>query len=93
MEIDPGAEQLIIDQCKRFGHPIPDKIANKPQLLRGLKVYYDAFSELSNDRVNGGIQWQSIANYAMFYGFDEDQTDDLFYHIRAMDLAFSKKVK
>lgn len=90
MKMDPSTEQLIIDQAKRFGHPIPDGILNKPVLLRGLEVYFEAFIELTNGRTNNGIEWQLIANYATFYDFDEEQTNDLFYHIRAMDLAFSK---
>jgi len=93
MKMKPEAEQLIIDQCKRFKLPIPDGILNKPKLLPGLELYYEAFLELNNDRSGNGIRWESIACYATFYGFDEEQTDDLLTHIRAMDAAFMKQVK
>ena len=85
--MNPGVEQNIIKQAKRFGNPIPDFIANKPFLMPGLELYYEAFQELATCRRNGQIAWESIAYYATFYGFDEEQTEDLFYHIRAMDSA------
>ena len=88
--MDPGAERLIIEQCERFGQPLPESIANKPELFPGSAVYYDAFWDLKIENV---ISWQSIANYAMFYGFDEEQTEDLFNHVRALDLAFNKNKK
>lgn len=87
-------EQNIIDQSVRFNLPLPDRIANKPELLAGLKLYLASFIDLNSDRTfnNGNpnpLPWSLIKDYGMFYGFD---IDELVYFIRRMDEAFLKKV-
>ena len=68
-----------------------------PELPKHLVLYYDAFWDLDTERINafdrGRIPWHSIVAYAMFYEFDEDQTDRLITHIKAMDLAFLNKLR
>ena len=58
--------------------------------------YFDAFFDLDSERSHGmgytRIPWTSIAEYAMFYSLDEDQTERLFTHIKAMDAAYIKRL-
>jgi hypothetical protein len=85
-------EQRIIRQCFRERSPLPDKIANAPKMRLGLELYYGSFWDLSSCRVTGWslgpIPWTAIHDYARAYGFDEEQTDDLIYYVRELDIAY-----
>lgn len=82
----------MIQQCVRRNKPLPKRIANAPELMLGLELYYDAFWDLATCRPiglgAGSIPWSAIRDYALTFEFDEEQEDDLFYFIRAMDNAF-----
>lgn len=84
-------EQTIAKQAIRAGQPIPERIANAPELQPGLQLYLMAFYDLDTERSHANgltlIPWSSIAGYAQAFDFDEEQTDDLFYFIKAMDSA------
>ena len=86
------AEERIIQQCMKQKKPLPEKIANAPELLLGLDLYYDSFWDLTTCRQVGfgvgSIPWASIRDYAVTFEFDEEQVDDLFYFIRMMDNAY-----
>lgn len=75
----------------RSGRPLPDAIANAPELLPGLELYYEAFMHLHTDRRYhmGGpsnIPWTAIIRYAEFAGItQEDDIHQLVRYIRAMD--------
>lgn len=88
MELGPH-EQTLAKQAMRAGQPIPDRIANAPELEPGLQLYMQAFFDLDSERSHAmglvAIPWSSIASYAMVFDFDEEQTDDLFFFIRQMD--------
>lgn len=91
-------EKSIALQAYRMGHPLPERIANAPELKLGLGLYLQAFSELDTDRRAGfnalPISHLTIKQYAMAYDFDLEQTDCLFYFVRQMDnfyLEWSKK--
>lgn len=90
------SEQIIIRQCLRFGDPIPEKIKNAPELQKGLEIYLQAFFDLDSERSGGmgltRIPWSSIRDYGLFYEFDSDQIEDLFYHVRKMDDANLKRL-
>lgn len=92
-----GIEENIVKQAVRFGQPIPDRIANAPQLNIGLDFYFQAFMDLINDRSNGQasigpICWSNIKAYAEHYELDEDDSERLFYFIKEMDIEYVKKV-
>lgn len=75
--------------------PLPERIANAPELYLGLELYYRAFLDLTSCRgqgygTEGPISWLSIKDYADAQELDLDQRDDLFYHIQHMDLAYLK---
>lgn len=89
-------EQFIIESALKQKMPIPDKIANAPELLTGLELYYDAFLELSTCRmfsmgVVGPIPWTAVLNYAESHGLaGEDDFYLLVSYIRGMDEVFMK---
>lgn len=95
-------EQDIIKQAVRTGQPIPDRIANAPNLTLGLELYFQAFFDLDSERGIGfgavsRIPFSSIVEYCRAYDFSMDEMEDLIRIIRDMDLAyihyFSEKVK
>jgi hypothetical protein len=83
-------EQIIIKQCLQENIPFPDPIANAPDLLLGLSLYYLAFLEMSNSRgismTLGPIPWYVINQYCESYGIA--QKEEMHYHINAMDSVF-----
>jgi hypothetical protein len=89
-------EQAIIAQAIRNNRPIPERIANAPELLPGLEIYLQAFFDLDSERSHAmgptAIPWTSIVNYARAFDFDEEQTEDLIYLIKRMDAENLKEV-
>jgi len=89
-------EQNIVKQAIRFGEPIPERIANAPELKLGLELYLFAFFDLDAERTHAfsptPIPWSSIKSYAEFYEFSFEQTEELFFYIREMDNAHLKKI-
>ena len=75
-----------------MGRPLPDHIANSPELLDGLELYWTAFNELNTCRSlgmgPGPIPFTSVLDYARAHGFSEEQTETLFHHIREMDQEY-----
>lgn len=72
--------------------PLPDAIANAPELLEGLQLYYSAFMDLTTCRSmgfgEGPISWLSVSEYCQAHEITGDQRDELFYHIREMDTTY-----
>lgn len=89
-------EQNIAKQAMKAGAPMPERIANAPELKQGLELYLDAFYDLDSERgvseTLGSIPWSKIKDYAEFYDFDEEQTECLFFFIREMDRAHRKRM-
>lgn len=86
-------EKKIIEQCVMHKMPLPDKIANAPELYFGLELYYKAFLDLTTCRgqgygTEGPIGWLAIREYADAYDLSGEQREDLFYHIQHMDSAY-----
>lgn len=84
-------EQTIIKQALRAGNPIPDRIANAPELKPGLNLFLEAFLELDSERSHSfgpeRIPLTKIFEYANAYEFEQEQTEDLVYLVREMDKA------
>lgn len=72
-----------------MGLPIPDAIANRPELAFGLEWYLTAFYELGTDRPigfgPGPIPGSAIREFALWYGVSPDEYDDFNYLIRELD--------
>lgn len=85
-------ESQILKQCKQGGQPLPAEIRDSPKLQQGLELYWNAFVDLNTCRsvgmAAGPIPWDSILKYANEYQFAGFQREALFYHVRAMDVAF-----
>jgi len=71
---------------------LPDRIANRPQLIQGLELYFIAWGDLDSERAVGfglgPIPRSAMVNYAREYGFSEEQKEDLLYLVREMDNDF-----
>lgn len=86
-------EERILRQCQREHLPLPERIKNAPQLELGLELYYTAFLDLMTSRGgmgDGAISWQVAQEYGLVNSFDEEQIEDLHYHITRMDDAYMK---
>ncbi|NUF48731.1 phage tail assembly chaperone [Gilliamella sp. ESL0250] len=92
-----GKDSDLIRMAKQMGHPIPDKIKNKPVLNDDLIFYYQSFLDLDTTRTHNmaptAISWLSIIEYARFYQLDDEDTHDLIQIIRAMDQVNLKHVE
>lgn len=84
LEMGPH-EQTLARQSMQMGQPLPDRIANAPELRFGLQLYLQAFLNLDSERNEGPIPWSAIRDYAQAFELDEEQTDDLFYFVRRLD--------
>lgn len=87
-----GVEKMIIRQCLADGLPLPERMQNAPSLWLGLELYWAAFWDLTTCRAAGWsvapIPWNSIKEYGEMLELDEEQTESLFYLVRAMDNAY-----
>jgi hypothetical protein len=81
-----------MEQCLREGLPFPEKIANAPELIAGLELYYLGFIELSDSRqigmAIGPISWQTVRDYCQSISLCEEQTEAMHHHIKEMDGVF-----
>lgn len=89
-------EREIIELCYRERRPLPAKIANAPQLLLGLEVFYRAFFDLTTCRQSGmavgPIPWSQIKLYCDEFDIQDEQRADMFYQIARMDTVYIKHV-
>lgn len=86
-------EEVIMRECARSRSPLPEAIANAPELSPGLGLYFAAFFDLTTCRSQGAysqgpIPWTAIDRYAEANEFAGEQRQDLFHHVRAMDEAY-----
>jgi hypothetical protein len=81
-----------MQQCLREGLALPDRIANAPELLPGLELFYLGFVELTDSRQLGmglgPIPWKVIHDYCEALELDEEQTEAMHHHLREMDAAY-----
>lgn len=72
--------------------PLPAAIQNAPEIPFGLEFFYGAFLDLNTCRPAGwglqAIPWSAIMDYANALGLGDDDRDDLFYFVSALDGAF-----
>ena len=80
----------------RSGNPLPERIANAPELIVGLQLYLNAFFDLDCERSHAmaptAIPWSSVSDYARAYEFSDEQTEDLHFFIRRMDMMHLKRL-
>lgn len=82
-------ELMIAKQAIRSKQPLPDRIANAPQLQDGLFFYLQAFFDLDSERSQGfgpgRIPWFSIVRYGNYQGLTHAEIETLVLHVRALD--------
>jgi hypothetical protein len=87
-------EQWIIEQSVRKRMPLPKAILNAPELWMGLELFYTAFMDLTTCRPlgmsEGPIPWTAIVQYCDRNGIEDEQREDMFFHLRSMDTAYLK---
>lgn len=76
------------------GMPLPDAIANAPELLLGLQLYFSGFLDLNDERQigfgNGPIPWRAMQQYCEVQGIEGEQKDDFFFLVKQMDAEYLK---
>lgn len=87
--------EFLTKMAIRMGQPIPDRIANAPELLHGLSLYMNAFHDLDTERSNNGfsigrIPWSKCILYADVNGFDKRQQQFLVYFVKLLDSVYIK---
>ncbi len=65
--------------------PLPPALANMPELMPGLELYWNGYKDLHSCRVDGVIPWTVIDAYSTRLGLDAIQYEDMHRHIRAME--------
>lgn len=71
----------------RANQPLPDPIANAPEIPLGLGFFYKAFQELSSERMEGPIPGSAIRSYCIDEEITGELADDVKYHVRNLDNA------
>jgi hypothetical protein len=80
--------------CRNLNKPIPEKLANPPQITLGDEFYLEAYLELDTERSKSmGIEripFSSIVLYGQFYGLSFDECSELLFVVRLIDNAMVK---
>lgn len=91
------SEGTLIKRSREMGGPLPDRIANAPELWLGLDFFYNAFWSLCSERSSGmgagPIPWHAMMQYADRHKLDEDMTEDLEFLIGKMDCTYLKHME
>lgn len=91
-----AVEENVLRQARLAGDPVPDRIANRPQLLPGLDFFLFAFYDLSTERQAGmgvmPIPWSAMHGYALAHDMSGEDYEDLLYLVRALDTAYLKSL-
>ena len=90
-------EDAILSRAMRSKRPIPSAIANAPELIMGLELFYDGFRVLHTSRGEGAIPWTAMLAYCREYGLDHEQRQIFYELVGEMDAAYldyrAKKAK
>jgi hypothetical protein len=72
--------------------PLPESIANAPELELGLELFFSAFWDLTTCRPSGWsvqpIPWSAIIEWGQMHELDYEEMDDLLFYVREMDSEF-----
>jgi len=74
--------------------PLPERIANAPELYLGLELFYVGFLDLTTSRQLVGfgaeapIDWFRINRYCKEQGIEREQREDFFYFVQHLDSAY-----
>lgn len=71
----------------RSNQPLPDPIANAPEIPLGLGFFYKIFQELCSERTDGYIPGSAIRAYCRDEDIYGELADDVAYHVKNLDHA------
>lgn len=95
MERDLDREAIIIQQAIRLKAPLPEKIANFPDLEPGLDYYLEIYLDLCSDKSvgfgEGPIPWTSLNEYAKRDKIEGEDFDRMVQLIRFVDAEIMKE--
>lgn len=90
-------EEKLVEQLLRDGVDLPEHLANPPDLLSGLELFYHAFRELSTCRALGmsvgPIPWTATNDFCIYHTITGTQRADLFYHVENLDVIYRDEVE
>ncbi len=91
-QLEQGPTELfILKQALRGKTKIPQKIVDAPTLHLGLDFFYLSFMHLLTCRnMNGVIPYTDIEVFCMGHNITGDQKEDVHFHIRKLDNAYSE---
>lgn len=85
-------ERKIVEDCIRGRQQFPDAIQNAPELDPGNNLFYVAFLDLTSCRTlgyaQGPIPWLAIHHYCEAHGIEDEQREDIFYHVSRLDKVY-----
>lgn len=86
-------EKSLLTLAQRQNMPIPDKIANAPELQPGLQLYLDCFNDLNHSRFNapgyvGHIHYNLVDLWCENNGVWGEQKQDVIEIIAKMDRVY-----
>lgn len=89
-------EEILTERALKEGMPIPDRIANAPDIFPWLMLYMRAFFALDTHRSHSQgvsrIPWLAIEQYARINEFDTQQKEDLHFFTSRLDDFMCKKL-
>jgi len=94
LERDIDKEAIIMQQALRLNAPLPDKIANVPDLNTGLEFYLEVYLDLCSDKNvgfgEGPIPWSAMNEYAKRYNIADEEFERMVSVLRAADAEVLK---
>ena len=85
-------ESRILADSERNKMPVPKRIQEAPDLVRGLELYYTGFCELCDSRTigmsPGPIPWFAIQQYCLMNELTDEQSYRMHRHVQRMDGAY-----
>lgn len=69
----------------RSGAPIPERIANKPQLYTANEFYLSVFYELIDN-----INWKTIIDYGLYYRLSNEIIEDLIVILPQLQSEYNR---
>jgi hypothetical protein len=71
---------------------LPEKVADKPEIIAGLDLYWKAFTDLMSDRdvgmAEGPIPWSAMSEWATRRRIFGDDFERFVYILRELDSAY-----
>lgn len=81
-----------MEECSKFGMPLPEKIRNAPTLHMGSELYYAGFLDLTSCRslghVVGPVSYLTMLDYCNAHAILGEQRDDFLWIVPRLDQKY-----